>query len=267
MRSGTKLIGLSVAALVLALWMFWALCSTWVAQRLAGANDLSSAGQWGDSFGALNALISGFGFVAVIITLRSQLSSIKLQQVALKQQQDDLHRQRFESSFFELLRLLRESRDDVVRGDSVGIKAFVVSARSVINSMEEFGERKFDKNIISELYMQNVHSRFEAVLSLYFRLVYTMLIKIGKDFILDDKDKIFYGNLLRSQLSSGEIALIGFNGLLKISNDLPILICEFHLLKYLPEGDARTALEAVYPKSAFQGRDDGPAPSDEAPKA
>ncbi|NEU14083.1 hypothetical protein G3T14_18395, partial [Methylobacterium sp. BTF04] len=59
----------------------------------------------------------------------------------------------------------------------------------------------------------------------------------------------------RSQLSRYEIALVGLNGMSKVSNDFDDLIIEFRLLKY-STGTRRTILEQHYPEYVFKGRRD-----------
>ena len=113
------------------------------------------------------------------------------------------------------------------------------------------------KEEIAEVYENRIHKRFENNFGPYFRLVYTILKIIKDDAYLDEDEKARYGNLLRSQLTSFEVALHGLNGLSGISKDFGKLICEFHLLKYLPEGGRRIVLSKCYPKSAFASRDDG----------
>lgn len=96
-------VSLGIGALVA--WMCFALFPFGV--TLAGsAWEAAAIGQWGDSFGALNALFSALAFVAVLYTLRQQQKQID--EAAL-----DQHMQRFERTFYELLRLLREARDAV----------------------------------------------------------------------------------------------------------------------------------------------------------
>ncbi|MGO7803326.1 putative phage abortive infection protein [Rhizobium ruizarguesonis] len=87
-------------------------------------------------------------------------------------------------------------------------------------------------------------------------MVYTILRRIKDDKVLSEPEKIQYSNLLRSQLTSHELALAGFNGLMPQANDFDALLTEFHMLKYLPTGIARRALEEVYDPTAFAARDD-----------
>ncbi|EJC80390.1 hypothetical protein Rleg4DRAFT_2015 [Rhizobium leguminosarum bv. trifolii WSM2297] len=71
-----------------------------------GDNVMEKAGQWGDGFGALNALFAGLAFTGA-------LAALFMQGHAADKQNKDYHRQRFESSYFELLALLRETRREV----------------------------------------------------------------------------------------------------------------------------------------------------------
>src|SRR5690349_1681956 len=84
---------LFIAISVVGIWVVWASKASTISRLLVGADDLAGVGQWGDSFGALNALFSGLAFIAVLATLRSQAR-------ALKNQQEDQHRQRFDTTFF-----------------------------------------------------------------------------------------------------------------------------------------------------------------------
>lgn len=106
MKPFQVIFAVAVCALV---WGAWANHGAeWAVSWTVDASDrqLTRAAQWGDSFGAINALTSGFGFTVVFFTLRIQAR-------ALRDQAADLHKQRFESSFFELLKLMRELRQQV----------------------------------------------------------------------------------------------------------------------------------------------------------
>ncbi len=75
----------------LALWFLWALVP--VGLSLVGQDwDAERLGQWGDSFGALNALLSSCAFVAILITLRMQTKEIAGQQEELRDQRKRLER-------------------------------------------------------------------------------------------------------------------------------------------------------------------------------
>ncbi|TIT68738.1 MAG: hypothetical protein E5W90_00035 [Mesorhizobium sp.] len=57
------------------LWLVWAL-HPFLARRMLIPWEATLVGQWGDSFGALNALMSTLAFAAVFYTLRLQQRQI-----------------------------------------------------------------------------------------------------------------------------------------------------------------------------------------------
>lgn len=91
------------------------------------AISLANAGLFGDSFGALNALFSGLGFAGLILTLIYQQTQLKVQQAELNTTQIELRRQselfdqqKFDESFFQLLRLFRENLNSLYQKSPSG---------------------------------------------------------------------------------------------------------------------------------------------------
>lgn len=78
----------------------------WAYSLCSSARHLEQCGLIGDSFGALNAFISGCAFIAVVISLKQQTEQIKLQREDLKNQRDDLALQREE---------MKKSREEAAR--------------------------------------------------------------------------------------------------------------------------------------------------------
>ncbi len=64
-------IGAGLACLMMALWLSWVLI--WL---LVG--DWTAAGQFGDAFGAINALFSGLALAGVIVAMLMQREELKL---------------------------------------------------------------------------------------------------------------------------------------------------------------------------------------------
>lgn len=77
---------LLLPALVLCSWLAWG----WV-MRLLYAEE-QSRGLFGDSYGALNTLFSGFAFAGVIVTIFLQSRELKLQREDLKLTREELKR-------------------------------------------------------------------------------------------------------------------------------------------------------------------------------
>ena len=77
------------------------------------AGKLEQTGQFGDSFGSLNALFTGLGFGGLVVTLNLQQKQISNQEAeAREQRQTDAHL-RYEDTLFRLLALYKETLGDV----------------------------------------------------------------------------------------------------------------------------------------------------------
>ncbi|OPH84440.1 putative phage abortive infection protein [Nitrobacter vulgaris] len=210
--------------------------------------DVHSIGEFGDSFGVLNALFAAGAFIAVLFSLKSQ--------------SDELHRQRFEASYFELLALLRELRKQAVifqpgayqpdvRGEAAIIKIY--NAMHVM-AKQIAPQRKVEKEQWANWYDQTCQFDGSNTLGPYFRVMYSMLQRVSEDKILTSAEKVRYGNLLRGQLSTYEIGIVGWNGLTDGSNDFAKYVEEFRLLKYLNDPDLRGVFGQYYQPPAFEGR-------------
>jgi hypothetical protein len=254
-----RVVALSLIALGLG--TIWA-AQRWLFLASTGSWPITELGPWGDTFGALNTLFAALGFIVVVFTFIRQQDQIKAAQ-------EEQHRQRFESSFFTLLNMLKDLKtklrfrhgaeymidnpDDkfVIKG---GSSALQYAWREAIHWLDK-GGTSVTKEVAANIYDKCIHRRYENSFGPYYRVLYTICFRIKTDGTLTDEEKIRYGNLLRSQLSSYEIAVLGLNGLSKVSKDLADYIIYFRLLKYLPEGERRDTLARYYPREAFLGRE------------
>ena len=237
---------------IAALWFAWvfqaplfsALSICWKSETL---------GQWGDTFGALNSLFAGLAAIGVVATLHLQRRSIA-------EQKSDQARQSFESHFFQLLALLRELRTEI---------KFKPSAKELIGSdaIAHFSEVMKSEatsghvgpgsaDALASSYRAKVHEKVEASLGAYFRTLFNILRLTSEEKSLSQDDREMYGNLLRAQLSTDDLCLLGFNGLMKESGKLSHYIKEFRLLKYMPAGNVRSIFLLHYGDAALQGRSD-----------
>ncbi len=252
--------------LVVAVWLAWGIYSVEIAYWALGDIFIpAQAGPWGDSFGPFSALFSALGFTAVLVTLW-------VQQRQISDAQKDQHRQRFEGSFFELLRFFREARN-AVRFEHTAEYNSATEGKSPIDRKIYEGEEAFraamreirhwckdetnlsDKAKLLHIYRTSFHSRYESKLGPYYRLLYTILQRISADPVLTNDDKATYGNLIRSQLTSHEAAMAGLNGLAPFAKDFSRLVVEFRLLKYVTSNTAKRMLEQHYEAAAFLSRD------------
>lgn len=117
---------------VLVLWgLSWIWINTYITKEKLGIPETAIIsneelqGVFGDKFGAVNALFSALAFAGIIFTIILQKKELKLQREELEEtrgefikQNRTLNRQRFENTFFQLLKL----HGDIV--DKFKIKGF-----------------------------------------------------------------------------------------------------------------------------------------------
>lgn len=106
---------------------------------------IANAGVFGDSFGLLTSLFSAFAFGGVAVTIAIQRDTLALQKTELEQQKDDLalnriklHKQGFENTFFQMLKLHNQILVDISisQADARG-GAFRLDGRIVFNNMKK----------------------------------------------------------------------------------------------------------------------------------
>ena len=252
---------LALAAAAIAAWILWAQLHH-ILRLLSSPISIEKLGQWGDSFGALNVLFAALACIAVVATFWTQQEGLNNQQKQIDDSRKEQNKQRFENSFFQLLELLRDLRKEVKFSrtgstSQTGPDALKLFYRHFIQDItaSTIYDEQLSEEDIATRYEQITGMDTENELGPYFRIIYTILRRTSEDKNLSDDDKIKYGNLVRSQLSTSEIALIGLNGLTKQSNDFRKYIIQFRLLKYLVDGPVRRQLEGIYPNETFDSRD------------
>ena len=108
-------------------WPFWLILSFVVTFWLVFVMEwfpwwvTDQRGQFGDSFGVINALFSGLAFAGVICAILLQKKELELQRKELEEtraeirgQKETLQKQNFESSFFQLLNMHGEIIHSIV---------------------------------------------------------------------------------------------------------------------------------------------------------
>jgi hypothetical protein len=260
-------------------WGMYADYSLEIARFFVGdeIGGVGSAGAWGDTFGAFNGLVSLAGAVFVVRTLMLQQSALAEQQKALRSQADDAHRQRFEATFFELLRLLRELRSElrfthsqayIRRAKNPELKAKRSQEKHGLDALSGFlremnlniaetsqGKKVVNRSQLAAIFDELMATNVERTFAPYFRMVYTILNRLRHDNVISNREKENYSRLLRSQLTNSELLALAHNSFTPRSADLEELINQFRLLKYMPASLNRTRLEQLYDPIAFQARD------------
>ncbi|WP_312568852.1 hypothetical protein [Comamonas sp.] len=80
-------------------------------------STLEIKGQFGDSFGAINALFTGLGFAGLLTTIALQLQQSKKSQNNLEKSFFESSVRSYEETLFRLLELYQKSIDAIIQGN------------------------------------------------------------------------------------------------------------------------------------------------------
>lgn len=234
-------IGVSLIIIISALW---------------GANwyflfDQNDRGTFGDMFGAVNSLFSGLAFSGIIITIllqrqelafqREELAhtreEIRGQKEQMELQNETLNIQRFENTFFSMVRLFSEQTEtlktkwgenEIYGKDCFRIFKMSLQRRHMQNSNNKQEDLPTSIDVLYEKFYANYH----VMLGHYFRTLYNIVKFVDQSSV---NNKNFYINLVRAQLSSNELFILFYNCNSKHgSSKFKPLIEKYALLKALP---------------------------------
>lgn len=213
-------------------------------------------GQFGDFVGGiLNPFFGFFSFIALLVTLLTQrkelaisLKELKKSTEALVQQSKALDLQNFERTFFELIRLHHELVNGIVDHEirhnffSDGVPSehikhegrecfsrFYQSLTSKYRNVMDGGldQSKSTQEHIEASYGSFIHHE-QSSLGHYFRNLYHIFKFIDER---DIKNKQWYANIVRAQLSSHELCLLFYNALMPQNRKFKILIEKYAVLE------------------------------------
>lgn len=244
---------IKISAIILTLWTVNLLALFWVKDR----------GTFGDMFGAVNALFSGFAFGGVIYAILLQRKELQLQRIELKQtrvelegqklemqqQNKTISKQAFENTFFQLLTLHSEIASSIKFGGSEGKEAFRELYHNLNNNWNRKGKTsELDKILLNygDFYEIN-----DAYIGHYFRSLYNIFKFVNESNVENER---LYTNLVRAQLSRNELLLLFYNCLSDLGNEkFKPLVEKYTLLKTVPKKAlfSQDHLE-LYEKSAFE---------------
>ncbi|MCD4759065.1 MAG: putative phage abortive infection protein [Arcobacteraceae bacterium] len=230
--------------------------------------SIEKAGQFGDSFGVLNSLFSGLAFIALVIT-------IYLQQQDMRDSKKEVHKQNFETTFFNLIKIHNDSianfREIHIAEDKE--KHSMYGGEAISNFLNNFklgGSTDFytsdenlskeenknladkDRNINPENVKNNIKSKLGRKNLKFIENVYSILNLIDRSEFLDEKDKSFYLETLHSQISDEELVLIFYYTHAKHSNK-KLLLEKYCFFKDIDEQllDNWEEEIKIYKKEAF----------------
>lgn len=211
-----------------------------------GDDDCAPA-LFGDSFGAVNALISAFAFAGMIVTfvlqryeLSMQRKELEAQRMEFSSQNETLRLQRFENTFFNMMELQQSIVNDLYVMDSD--KEFVTEdnpndfsriSKEVVIPNEYRGRNLFYYAFhINKHYIEPTHKEVNGlwgvllvkgkcafddyytttVFDHYFRHLYTILKFIKQNEWLGKNEQYKYATFVRATLSRYELVMLYYNG-------------------------------------------------------
>ena len=203
--------------------------------------DISARGQFGDSFGVVNALFSGLAFAGVICAIIFQQKELALQRQELALQREELantrgemkeqklaiQKESFERSFFQFLEILEAKYNST---EYIGRVEVDVRKETVQTAYERLKERGFDVvssvpfKIDGKTYLRIKKKGTDAFHSAcfeedwlntffymdpYFSLLFKVLKFIDQaDFSKNFEEKNFYTDILRDQMTNNELVVL-----------------------------------------------------------
>ncbi len=233
---------------------------------------MKEAAEWGTIAGTVAALFSGLAFAGVIIAILLQREELGLQRDELAQTREEiagqrvelamqnatLRAQRFDASFFSLLRFNREKADSMratfggpQSQPLVGAAAFEHAASDIIRRvvMVHAGDADHDSlRMHAAAAFEAVCLRDRADFGHYLRNLYHLFHFI-RESGLDNHGR--YARLARSQMSSAELIVLFFNGLHERGAGFNALIDEYALFKNARFPAEMNGLKALYSNRAF----------------
>lgn len=199
---------------------------------------------FGDSFGAVNALISAIAFAGMLVTFRLQKYELSLQRKELAAQRNEFNQQnatlklqRFENTFFNMLELQQQIVNGLTAKYNPSTIHRMGNVQNPPESKEYHGREVFagvyrgshiHQGITSLLMKSGMkgYNDTEAVLIFdhYFRNLYTILRFIDESKVFDEESlreegesvhdaKYKYATILRASLSGYELVMLYYNGL------------------------------------------------------
>lgn len=230
-------------------------------------------GQFGDMFGAVNALFSGLAFAGVIWAIILQQQELEFQRQELESQRQEFQKQHFENSFFQLLRFHSEivnsmqfrsqERPEERYSGRESLSQILLRLQSIYETPDEkfYIEMHSNSDEGRQLILKRLNSKYEeffaeyqSSIGYYFRNLYNTVKFVHEhDFPKEFETKKFYTNLIRAQLSSDELVLLFYNCLSERGDKFKSLAEEYALLEDMPleKSMHRKLKELFYEKRAF----------------
>ena len=250
---------------ILAFWVATPLLIPWYTKKPIGP------GEFGDMFGAVNALFSGFAFLGIVVAIFLQKNELELQRAELEQTRGELAGQReqlelqnatfqqqsFDNKFFQMLALHRS----IVEGIDMDYGGTKKTGRDCFVAYYRDLEDHIRHHIVVGLPNEkarwavaynSIYGSHQHDLGHYFRDLYHIIKYIDRSSV---DDRRFYTNLVRAQLSSHELLLLFYNCSVGLGQEkFKPLVEKYGLLKNMPKDQLQDASHADwFDATAYKG--------------
>lgn len=203
---------------------------TWPVEKWSIAN----AGVFGDSFGILTSLFSALAFIGVLLTYFSQKEESRDQKKELLENRIELKKQRFENSFFQMLKI----HNEIINSMAIDYGGSKKEGRVVLNDLKLRLHGLFENFEMTRLEPEPAIIRSFNVfydeqgyqLAHYFRFLYNIFRFLSES---DIEGKELYVRLVRAQISNRELYMIYYNALTLRGANFKKYIIEFELMDNL----------------------------------
>ncbi|ACL03566.1 hypothetical protein Dalk_1869 [Desulfatibacillum aliphaticivorans] len=223
-----------------------------VSRGVSGAETWAMYGTFGDSFGSLNTFFSGLAFLGVIIAILLQRQDLEIQRKELRDSRHEAKVQRFESLFFNMLRLHHDIANSVI-ATYVLVGGEQKSGRRLIQEIVWNFSRKLEKETNKWEFLRSTFFREINGLRYYIfhiRKIFEIVNRYDGLELIDGNE---YAEIALTHLSSEDLELIFYFGLHGENEDrLKPLIEKYHLLRDMPNvPESILEMRQWYKNSAF----------------
>ncbi len=217
-------------------------------------NDLPDKSGFGDIFGGLTAWFSGLAFAGIIFTILQQKKELEYQREELeltrnefKTQNHTLQKQRFENTFFNLFKFhndiidklfftenTRHERHQVfqfVHGQLKGTLMNKITSNAPNGTSNDLSIAELEDFITNTI--NSIIIMYANNLQVYFKSLRQLKLFVHEsDLLQDDKERTFYMNMIKGQMTEYEKIVVLYVSLMKVGwvKDINFLLRRYEIL-------------------------------------
>ncbi len=229
---------------------FWGYVFKW--GRILSWRDLNYVvdnellGTFGDFIGGVLGTI--FTIISTLLVVRT----FRHQRKVTTDNENEVHVQRFNDLFFELLRIYQNEvnelcgqADKILKIDAENNR--IKKATVKYNNKDYFDEEKYiiqrryrnqksyEKNQDRSItYYMLFYTDNRSKIAAYYRTLYRIFELIDESDLINDEQKKEYAKIIRAQLTESELFFLRYNAMTIYGNPFIKYINKYHILKHLP---------------------------------